>query len=187
LTASPHRATLQENEGGALRQSELKAILKDHKLWIQSNGKQGKRAYLVGADLHGADLWGVNLGGANLEYANLDNANLQGADLQGANLVGAYLVGADLVGADLVGAYLVGAYLQGADLWRATLQHANLKHANLKHANLQHAKFTTNFKKVRWFDGATFSEDQIPWVVLHPMYPDWADTIKWVKAEQLSA
>ena len=110
-----------------MRQSELKAILKDHKLWIQSNGKQGQRAYLVGADLH------------------------------------------------------------GADLWRATLQHANLKHANLKHANLQHAKFTTNFKKVRWFDGATFSEDQIPWVVLHPMYPDWADTIKWVKAEQLSA
>ena len=160
-----------------MRQSELKAILKDHKLWIQSNGKQGKRAYLVGADLHGADLWGVNLGGANLEYANLDNANLRGAHLHSANLQDANLQDANLQDATLWGVYLQGADLQGADLWRATLQHANL----------HGAKFTTNFKKVRWFDGATFSEDQIPWVVLHPMYPDWADTIKWVKAEQLSA
>ena len=50
-------------------------------------------------------------------------------------------------------------------------------------ADLQGAKFTTNFKKVRWFYNATFSEDQIPWVVLNPKYPEYADTLKWVKAE----
>ena len=140
-----------------MKQSELKAILQDHHLWNQSDGKQGKRATLGGANLQGADLENADLRAANLRAANLHGANLQGAYLQDANLQ--------------------GADLQGADLWRATLQHANL----------HGAKFTTNFKKVRWFDGATFSEDQIPWVVLHPMYPDWADTIKWVKAEQLSA
>ena len=91
-----------------MRQSELKAILEDHKLWIQSDGKQGKRANLRGADLRGADL---------------------------------------------------------------------------SCANLQGAKITTNFKRVGWFNCATFSEDQIPWVVLHPRYHEWAHTLKWVKTE----
>jgi uncharacterized protein YjbI with pentapeptide repeats len=145
-----------------LRQSELKAILKDHKLWIQSDGKQGKRAILRNTDLR---------------LANLQRANLQRANLQRANLRGAYLEGANLVGADLYGANLHGAYLEGA----------NLQGADLEGANLMDAKFTTNFKKVRWFECATFSEDQIPWVVLHPKYPKWVNNLKWVKAEQLSA
>ena len=101
-----------------MKQSELKAILEDHKLWLESHGKQGK------------------------------HANLQDADLVGANLRGAHLRGADLMGANLPG-----------------------------------AKFTTNFKKVHWFEHATFSEDQIPWVALHPRYPKWADTLKWVKVK----
>lgn len=114
-----------------MKQSELKAILHDHRLWCESRGKQGRLAHLQGA-------------------------NLQGAYLVGTNLVGAYLQGADLRGADLRGAHLRGANLVGA-------------------------KFTTNFKKVRWFHGAAFSEDQIPWIVLHPKYPEYADTLKWVK------
>ena len=125
-----------------MRQSELKAILKHHKLWSDSGGSKGKRA-----------------------------------NLQGANLQGVYLQGADLQGADL----------QGADLQGADLQDADLQGANLRGANLEDAKLTTNFKKVRWFDYATFSEDQIPWVVLHSRYPKWADTLKWVKVKQLSA
>jgi uncharacterized protein YjbI with pentapeptide repeats len=135
-----------------LKQSELKAILEDHHLWIQSDSKQGKRASLRGANLHGA-----NLGGVNLQDADLQDANLHGASLYGANLHG------------------------------ASLQGANLHGASLQYANLRGAKFTTNFKKVGWFECATFSEDQMPWVVLHPRYPKWADTLKWVKAKQLSA
>ena len=105
-----------------MKQSELKAILKDHKLWLDSGRcSNGKRA-----DLHGANLARADLRDANLDGANLDGANLRGANLRGANLRG---------------------------------------------ANLHGAKFTTNFKKVGWFYGATFSEDQLPWVVLHPKYP----------------
>ena len=136
-----------------MKPSELKAILEDHHLWLQSDGKQGKCANLEGVNLVGADLEGADLRNANLEDANLENANLMGANLQGANLQGANLRGADLRGADLRDANLVGA------------------------------KFTTNFKKVRWFDHATFSEDQIPWVVLNPRYPKWAATLTWVKAK----
>ena len=97
--------------------TELKAILAQHKLWIESGRKKGKRAYL------------------------------QGAYLRGANLLCAYLVD----------------------------------------ANLQGATFDLNFKKVAYFQNATFSEDQIAWVCLHPKYHEWASTLKWVKAERLSA
>ena len=120
-----------------MKPSELKAILEDHRLGVESGHKQGKRA---------------NLRGANLLDANLQDANLQDANLQDANLEGAYLRG-----------------------------------ANLQYANLQGATFDLNFKQVRWFEKATFSEDQIAWGCLHPKYPEWADTLKWVKAEKLSA
>ena len=136
-----------------MKQSELKAILEDHKLWIQSDYKQGKRANLQGVHLASANLQDVILRGANLQGADLRGANLPYADLRCA-----HLLDVDLEDADLESAYLRGAYLTGA-------------------------KFSTNFKKVAWFDCATFSKDQIPWVVLHPKYPVWAYTLKWVKAE----
>jgi len=67
-----------------LKPSELNTILDQHRLWIESDRKQGKRANLQGADLQGA----------NLQNANLWNANLRGADLRGANLWNANLRGA---------------------------------------------------------------------------------------------
>jgi uncharacterized protein YjbI with pentapeptide repeats len=117
--------------------TELKAILAQHKLWIESGRKKGKHAYLHSA---------------NLEGANLEGATLRGANLLDANLLGAYLQSACLIG-----------------------------------ANLQGATFDLNFKKIAYFKYVTFSEDQIAWVCLHPKYHEWADTLKWVKAERLSA
>lgn len=137
--------------------SELKDILKDHELWIESGGERGRRA----------DLQGANLRSADLRYAYLRSAILMGVNLQSANLQGVNLASANLVGANLQG--------------------ANLQHADLRGANLAGATFTTNFKKVRYFFQATFSEEQIAWVCLHPAYHEWADTLSWVKARQLSA
>jgi uncharacterized protein YjbI with pentapeptide repeats len=59
-----------------MKQSELKRVLNQHKLWLDSNGDQGKRA----------DLTGANLTGANLTRAYLIRANLTGADLVGSIL-----------------------------------------------------------------------------------------------------
>ena len=61
------------------------------------------------------------------------------------------------------------------------------KRAYLQGANLQGATFDLNFKKVGYFQNALFSEDQIAWVCLHPKFHKWASTLKWVKAERLSA
>jgi uncharacterized protein YjbI with pentapeptide repeats len=105
---------------------DLQAILEDHKLWVSSMGKSGKKAYLRGADLTRADLTR-----ANLLEANLLEANLRGADLRGADLTGANLRGADLLEANLHEANLTWADLTGADLTRANLRGADLRGANL--------------------------------------------------------
>ena len=101
--------------------TELKSILAEHKIWIQSNGVQGQRADLRGAYLYRADLRG---------------ADLSGAKLNGANLICAYLTHADLTHADLTGAHLEGANLTDANLTDADLTDANLTRANLTRANL---------------------------------------------------
>ena len=94
----------------------LSAILKEHQLWIDSNGENGERADLSNKNLIRADLRGAGLRRADLRGADLRGADLFRANLRGANLRRADLIGADLIGADLEGANLEGANLEGANL-----------------------------------------------------------------------
>lgn len=99
---------------------DLKKVLRLHERWINDD-KDGRRAYLSGANLSGADLRDADLG----------RADLGRADLRCADLSGAYLGGAYLGGADLSGAYLSGANLRYADLGGADLRDADLRGADL--------------------------------------------------------
>ena len=90
-----------------MKPEKLKEILAKHKLWIETDGKEGERADLYRADLHRADLSGAYLYGAKLELA----------DLSGAYLYGVNLERADLTRADLYGAKLEGANLKDTKLW----------------------------------------------------------------------
>ena|ERR1051326_4244756 len=99
--------------------TELKPILEQHQLWLDSGGKQGKRANLSNADLSNA-----NLSNANLSNANLSNANLFRASLYNANLSNANLSYADLF---------------YTNLFYANLSNANLSNANLSYADLSYA------------------------------------------------
>ena len=130
----PWSGTLKD--GTKINREDLKGILADHKKWLDTEGKEGKRAQLSGANLQEADLQDANLQKADLSEADLQKANLQGADLLEANLWGANLQEADLFGANLQKAYLQWANLQKANLWGANLQKANLQGANLQKANL---------------------------------------------------
>lgn len=89
-----------------MKQEELDNILEQHKLWLDTGEKQGKRADLSDANLRGAELRrailsGADLSGANLSCAILSNADLTGAKLWGVNLMDVILRGADLRGANL--------------------------------------------------------------------------------------
>ena len=96
-----------------MKASKLKEILDQHKLWIESEGKQGAVARLlcenlVRANLTDANLRNVILNGSNLTDADIRNANLTKADIRNTNLNGANLTGANLSGAALHNAYLHG-------------------------------------------------------------------------------
>ena len=130
---------MENNNMENIDRETLSAILKEHQLWINSNGENGERADLSNKNLRGENLRGANLRGADLRGANLRGANLRGADLIGANLFRANLIGANLRGADLRGADLRGADLFRADLFRADLFRADLEGADLEGADLEGA------------------------------------------------
>ena len=102
------------NREKALRQKVLAEILECHALWVHTNGAEGERlslrgANLIGADLSEADLWRASLRKANLVEADLREANLDRAagwkaSLNGVDLGEATLCMANLRGADLTGA-----------------------------------------------------------------------------------
>ncbi len=80
---SPKRSQPKETQAQlrTVSANTLKQVLAAHKKWLETQGKQGKRA-----DLRGANLQEAYLVEANLEEAYLSNANLQKADVRVSNL-----------------------------------------------------------------------------------------------------
>ena len=131
-----------------MTQVELDRKLKQHRLWLETSGAEGKCV----------DLQNTNLRGAYLEWANLRRANLRRANLQCAYLFRANLRGADLRGADLRG--------------------ANLKYTDLRGADLKGAKFDINIQDCWNFAQAKFTADALPWLILHPKWAEWKDSVQ---------
>ncbi len=121
------------------RGKELKKCLDEHRRWLLSGKKNGKRAVLAHAKLSKADLYAAYLPQVNLRYADLRDAELSEAYLSEADLQDADLLGANLTWANLDGARLQRVSLQEADLRWANLEGADLTGANLRWANLEGA------------------------------------------------
>lgn len=115
-------------------QTLLDSILKDHKLWVESNRKEGRPASLKGRDL----------AGKNLSNANLCFINLEGADLEAANLENSRMHGANFKGANLNRANLRNASCTSVDFSVATLTKTNLYRTSFFFANLNKAKLTNS-------------------------------------------
>lgn len=127
-----------------ISQKELKVILDQHKLWLSSNGREGRKAALNRTNLYKvnlreSDIRGVNLNGSNLRAVNLKDVNISGAYLSKADLSGANLNGANLSKANLAGANLIGANLIRTNLRESNLSGANLSQAILRQADLSKA------------------------------------------------
>ncbi|MFB3145270.1 MAG: pentapeptide repeat-containing protein, partial [Candidatus Methylomirabilales bacterium] len=76
----------QPSDRPALREvspEELQKILEAHRKWVESEWKEGERAFLRGANLQKATLFKANLQQADLFKANLQMAGLWRASLQG--------------------------------------------------------------------------------------------------------
>ncbi len=144
-------------DGTVINKADLQRILAKHKKWLESKGKEGRRAELSSANLNNVDLcnailFGANLADADLASAKLTNSMLTGAnltkavlrkaDLTDAYLIDAMLIDANLTRADLTNAYLIGADLTGAILGSANLTKAKLFNATLSGAMLSNANLT---------------------------------------------
>tara|TARA_B100000609_G_C17222817_1_gene441786 strand:+ start:1749 stop:4235 length:2487 start_codon:yes stop_codon:yes gene_type:complete len=102
---------------------------------------QGRKAFLVNADLRSvnlqhADLRGADLRKAMLEGAKLQHARLSLAQLQGANLQEAFLDNTDFSFAKMQGADLAGVKLNNVNFLFAKLQQVNLSGTQLKDVDL---------------------------------------------------
>src|SRR6516162_7987279 len=92
-----------------LSPEEIERQLAGHRLYLETEWRQGHRANFASADLTGRDFAGLNLRGIKMDRALLKGADCTRAGLQRANLIGALLEDARLDDADLVGARLSGA------------------------------------------------------------------------------
>ena len=174
-------------------QKTLASILKEHHLWIESDGKSGKCADLSEKDLKNVDLMGADLRKANLRKADLLGADLRVATLRGATLRGVDLRGADLAVADLCEADLCEADLRGADLREADLCEADLRRANLhgaklekaylKGANLEGANLDAQFfenyaSAIEALERKSFSSDMTIWKLEDKLHQAQSETVK---------
>src|SRR6476661_6550895 len=92
-----------------LSPDQIEQMLAAHRLYLETEWRQGHRANFASADLSGQDFSGLNLRGIKMDRAMLEGADFTGTHLQRANLIGAILQGARFDGADLSGARLSGA------------------------------------------------------------------------------
>ncbi len=84
-----------------LGRDELDRIVREHRLWLESDQVEGVRAALNRTDLSSADLAGADLSRGDLSGARLTRANLAGCNLTAANLVQADVSWANLCEANL--------------------------------------------------------------------------------------
>jgi len=144
-----------ESYGSSTDLLEVAQALDQHRLWVESGGKEGTRGDFSGADLTDADLTGANLQGAQMQKAKLRGADLSMANLRNANLVEADLRDANLLGTEFSGANLMGANLYGSQgLWAGRLGGANLFDATLPEAvsALNGSRTIEQFTQAaRWF------------------------------------
>jgi len=124
---------------GKLRQisiDELKQILKEHRKWLKSKGKVGKRA-----DLHFINLKKINMKKAILAFADMQQSKLFGIDLQQANLIGTNLKKSYLNQVNLKKANLFRANLESAKLIGSIFRDSNLRETNLKNSDCKGTDF----------------------------------------------
>lgn len=124
----------------------IQQIAEQHLLWLQSDGKEGRRANLGGYDLSGLSLVDMYLPEANFRAAiftgtDFSRANLQGADFSEAELEQTNFREAKLEGANFARAEARRAYFDQASAIEANFSHAVMEGASAIGADFSGVKF----------------------------------------------
>lgn len=133
--------------------NNIKNILNDHRLWLDTKGIQGQRASFHRADLSGMDLSGEILEDIDFYYANLTKTNFFGANLKKSCFYGANLQKANFEKSILSFSELTYSNLLFANLTNAKINDTNLSFSSLESCVAHNTDFSYSN-----FDGASLLE-----------------------------
>jgi uncharacterized protein YjbI with pentapeptide repeats len=117
----------------------LELKIRNHQVWLESNGVSGEQLDLSGQDLSEIDFDHLNLSRAVLRDVDMRYCRCRGADFSGADLYGSNLRQASFDGSSLRGANLNGCSLQAASFEKADLTEAGLSDSDLTSADFSDA------------------------------------------------
>ena len=151
----------QRHEDEDCSKAEIENILKSHKRWLDSYGKEGKRSTLYKVDLTGAEINDYDLTKAVFAECDLSNAKLNNSDFTQATFNGVNLGNAKLVGAKLIGTKFRNADLTAADLGWCSIKNTDFRSAKLNRVNFTNAIISgSNFSGAS-LRGATIEKSQL--------------------------
>lgn len=123
-----------------LSESEVKAILTKHKLWLKTGGKKGKCADFSDADLSEMDFYGCDIRDADFSRSSLANVNFRNVDLRRANFRDTCAKNVNFRNAKLDDTCFAHTSLANADFRNASLNSTSFYRANLLNADFRNAK-----------------------------------------------
>jgi len=124
-----------------IKPEKLEKRLEQHKLYVQTDGKEGERLVLINRDLRGCIF----------NYLDLTDADFEGSDLRGASFYKSKLEDVDFSNTKMSDVDLSNTDLTDANFFNAKLHHANFECANLRSVSFNDAKLK----------GAKFSQANI--------------------------
>lgn len=156
LRDAPQGMTLGEDE------TPLEERMEQHKLWVESAGKQGERLDFTRYDLRGVDsaatdfskaalsmmkaraavFYRQRFSGAEMQAVELRDCDLRGCFFDGANLAGADFSGSNLSRAVFMEARLAPLQLGGGRVLRSSFSRCNLRFADFSAADLREVNFS---------------------------------------------
>jgi len=121
--------------GNNLKQ-EIDSIVEQHQVWLRTNGAEGKRGFLSGANLCGFSFEKLNLDKFIFDHANMDGCNLNRASLIGAKMNGVFFRNGSALRTDFTDAELCGVDFTNANVDGSVFEDADMRWSMIGSANL---------------------------------------------------
>ncbi len=118
-----------------ITQEHLDEILKNHQIWLKSNGKEGTQADFTNFALIDNQLLGVNF-----EKAIFSSSRIEDVDLRNANLSETLFIGSNLIKTNFKGANLNGANFTNANLENIDFSHTKLDSVTWENVKVKNLK-----------------------------------------------
>jgi len=146
-----------------VNQEELDEIIRNHGIWLNTNGNRGKRAILKQCNFDNLKFHNVDLSYADISDSTFCLANISQSDFSGAiledsffsnvNIIGSYFCGSNLIKTKFQGAHISSTNFDKCNLLKARLEEANFINCSLDNANLSETfLIATRFQKVSLID-----------------------------------